>query len=916
LRSTEPDDDIDRALLGAIGGAAAAFVSDLRSAAAAPGDTISHYRILEIIGEGGSGTVCRAFDEKLQRTVALKFLAPSYDAASTRLEREARAATALQHPAICTVHDFDERDGRRFLVMELLEGETLKARLARGRLPEPDALRLARIIASGLDAAHARGLVHCDIKPANIFLTRDGGIKILDFGIAQRQRDAATAVKASHRSPLTSGTDGYMSPEQQRGEEVDGRADVYALGIVLRHMIDRPSPGLVRLVDRMTQPERSARPASMAEVLAALDALSRARARGLTRGALAAVLLAIVAGGIAWKIWPRKPAIVERDFILIAAVDNRTPNAMFDDVLTDTVAVQVGQSPFLTVFAGPRLADVLKQMRQPADARITPAMAREICERAGLKAFVAGSIAAVGTGYVIRLDAVNAASGDFLSRQQADVASVDEVVRAIGREAAALRADLGESYQSLQRFNVSAGSATTASLDALRAFRQGQQLMAQGTAASAKAAPFFERAIELDPDFAVAYARLAAAYENLREPTRSAEAAREAFERRDRVTERERYQISAHYYGIVSGELSKAIEAFDMWTEAYPADPLPHNGLSGYLKDAGDLERAAEQAAIAVRLAPGVALYRSNLAGAYMRLSQFDRAAQVCADAVKAGLDNSTTHRFLQTLALMAGDRDATAREAQWRSAGTAAYANTEYEASVAGAFGRFRAARELYPRAIALTEREGLDDRAAEYRVRFASVELAAGRESAARALAQQVLASHPGRVTAADAAFVLAATGDASGIRIVDQLAADYPRDEHLRTLWRPLATAAAAVHGGRPADAIAPLRLLDTIDRGDHALMRGAYWLGLASLAAHDGPGARAAFQRVVDNRGVVALTPLYALAQLGVARARVLEGAPADARAAYERFFTLWKDADADAPALQQARAEYARLRPAS
>jgi tetratricopeptide (TPR) repeat protein len=916
LKSTEPVDDLDAFLLNAIGGAASAFVADVHATLAAPGQVISHYRIVDVVGEGGSGTVCRAFDAKLQRTVALKFLAPTFEGASARLAQEARAASALQHPAICTVYDFDEQDGRRFLVMELLEGETLKARLGRGPLPEADALRAARAIASGLEAAHARGLVHCDIKPANVFLTRDGATKILDFGIAQRQRDAPTAVKAANRSPLTSGTDGYMSPEQQRGEEVDARTDVYALGVLLRQAVGRPSPALHRLVERMTAPDRSDRLASMTDVVAALDAVPRARARAWRPALGAAALVALVAIPVAWRFWPRTPPMAERDFILVAAVDNHTNNAVFDDVLTDTVGVQIGQSPFLTVFAGSRLADELKQMRQPADARITPAMARDICERAGIKAFISGSIAPVGTGFVVRLEAVNARTGDFLSRQQAEAASPNDVVRIVGREADALRADLGESYQSLQRFNVPAGSATTASLDALRAFRQGQLLMAQGTAASAKAVPFFERATELDPDFALAYARLAAAYENMREPKRSADAARQAFERRERVTERERYQISAHYYGIVSGELSKAIEALDMWTQAFPADAPPHNALSGYLKEAGQLERAAEQGELAVRLTPTSALFHSNLAGAYMRLSNFRRATQVSTDAVAAHVDNSTTHRFLQTLAFISGDRDAMAREARWRSSGTAAYATTEYEGSLAAAEGRFHDARELYPRAIALTEREGLAERAAEYRARLAAIELAAGRPADARALAAQVLTQDVGRPIVADAAIVLASVGDAAGLKAIERLAAEYPRDEHVRDLWRPLVAAAAAIHAGRPADTVAPLRLLDTIDRGDHGLMRGAYSLGIASLAAHDARGARAAFERVLANRGIVALTPMYALAQLGRARALALDGATAEARAAYEQFFATWTRADADAAPLQQARAEYARLKPAS
>ncbi len=913
------DDAIDRLLFHAVEEAAAAFVADLRADEVQSGQVVSHYRVLESIGEGGMGIVCKAIDLRLDRLVALKFLRPSGRGNGQQrelLEREARAASSLNHPSICTVHDIDEDAGRRFIVMEYLDGETLKARLARGPMAEPEAIDTALAIASALTAAHARHIVHCDIKPSNIVLAADGGLKVLDFGIARLQRDASTDVGHTGRRGPASGTRAYMSPEQARGEEIDQRTDIFSLGAVLREMVAAPSPALSRVIATMMCDERSARYQAMTAVAAALRDIRAPRARrrpGVLAAISAAVVILAGAGSYAaWRAWLRPPVLTARDWILVGAVDNRTQDPIFNDVLDDTVSVQIGQSPFLTVFAGTRLVDQLKDMRRPADQRITPDVAREVCERAGIKAFVTGSIAEVGSRYVVRLDAVNARTGDYLSRQQLDVDSRDRVLQAIGQEASALRRDLGESYQSLQRFNVPVETATTSSLEALRAFRQGQALMAQGTSASLKAVPFFQRAIELDPDFAVAYARLGVAYENAREQKRSEEAARQAFLRRERVSERERYQIAARYYGIATGEQSKAIEAMEMWTQAYPADPLPHNALMAYMKDLGRLERAAEHGETAVRLAPASAIYVSNLAGAYVRLGQFDRAAEVCAGAVRNHLDNSTIHRFLHIIALVKGDAAGVAREAEWRTVGTSAYANTEFEAEVAGAAGRLREARELYQRAITLTERQGLDDRAAEYRVRLALLENHVGRDTDAAALARRVLADNRSRLIAADAAFVLAAAGDSGGAAAIDRLAQESPLDERLRDVWRPLIAGVRAIRAGHPASAIEPLRLLESGDRGDHAQMRGAFYLGEAYLATGSGSAARDAFQRVIHNRGVVVTSPLYALAHLGLARAETRLGATTDARAAYERFFEMWKDADADLPVMRAARVEYARL----
>jgi eukaryotic-like serine/threonine-protein kinase len=905
------DDELDRILLGSIGSAAAALTGEFNRSRLTAGQHLSHYRIVEPIGEGGMGLVYKAEDEKLHRMVALKVLEPGSaidGQLRSRLEHEARAASALDHPSICTVHDFDEHGDHRFIVMEYLTGQTLKDRAAT-EVPENEAIRIALAVASALEAAHQRHIVHCDIKPANIFLTHHGEIKVLDFGIAKlRSSDGGSRPASSNGA----GTRGYMSPEQARGEDVDERTDIYSLGVVLRDIVRSPGAPLQRVIARMLHADRSGRFASMREVEAALrTVLTRSSRRPWLVTAAAMVLVAVVTAGAWFGLRPRPAALAERDWILVGSFDNRTSDSVFDDVLSD-VAVQFAQSPYLMVFPETRIVEQLEQMRRPASQLLTADVAREICERAGIKAFVTGSIVSLGPRFVVRLDVLDARTGDYLAREQITAEDHTGVLRAIGRASSSIRRTLGESYQSIQRFDVPAETATTASLEALRAFRLGQNQMRLGTSAAMKAVPFFRRATELDPEFALAHARLGVAYANARETRRSEDAARRAFEHRARVSERERYEIETRYFDNVSGEVSKAVESVEMWAKTYPADPRPFNTLSTYLKNLGELERAAEAGEKALQLVPTSGVYRSNLAGAYFRLSDFARARAICEAAVRDGLDNSTTHRFLQQIGWITGDAALEAREQAWRRQRTSDYANVEYQAGVAGAQGRLREARALYREAVALTQREGLTDRAAEYRMRWAWLEWLMGNAREAVAITEPLLTSPVGRLLQADAALLLAAAGDRRYSGELERLARDYPADEYLNRLWQPLTGAVIDLRNGHHADAIEQLRLLDTYDRGDHALLRPSLFLGRARLAAGDAAAARRAFQYIIDNRGVVASSALYPIAHLELARAARRDGDPAAARVAYERVLALWQHADAELPALKSARREYARL----
>ncbi|MEX2663553.1 MAG: protein kinase [Vicinamibacterales bacterium] len=910
-------DDFDRLVLRSIERAALGVVEDLHDLEPQPGQLVAQYRIVERLGAGGMGVVFKAADTRLGRFVALKFLHPlTADDAAGRLllEREARAASALSHRAICTVHDVDLDHQPAFIAMELLEGETLRERLTRGPLPDAEALARALTIASALEAAHARGLVHCDIKPANVFLTTSGDTKVLDFGIARLRRDALTP--DADAEVVEAGSRAFMSPEQARGDALDGRTDIYSFGALVREMVAAPGARLARVIATMMAPDREHRHQTMADVVAALTGLQQhASAKPRRRAIAMAAAIAATAALAGWWTTSRPAPMAERDLILIGDFENRTAEPAFDDILQDAVAVKFDQSPYLTVVPDARVKEALARMRRQPTERLTPAVAREICERLGIKAFTVASIYSLGSRYMVRLDVISAATGAYVARQQVEAARQSDVLAAIDAVASATRRQLGESLQSLERFDVPLALATTGSIEALRLYRQGVQLALEGTNASLRASGLFQRAIDLDPEFAMAYARLAAAFRNLREYRRSDEALRQAFARRDRLSMRERLEIEGHYYSRASGEMNKAVERMLAWTETYKDDPRPQNSLMAYYKDLGQLELAAEHGERAVAIQPS-ALYRANLAGAYVRTGQFDVAIAAAEATIRVSADNATAHRILHTVARMTGNGPLAAREEAWMSRRTQDFNFVSYEANLAGSEGRLRDARRLFAQAIQLTARAGFDDRPEQTRVRLALLEAYTGNMQPAAALARNVLATNPAAVIAADAAFVLALAGDRRGTATMDGLVKERPVDQYLTHLWQPLVAGLGTHAAGDPLGAIDTWRLADTYDRGDFAWLRPSYHIGLAWLAAGKSDEARTRFQKVIDYRGVHFNRPLFALAHLGLARARAAGGDPAAARAAYERFFAVWSTADADLPVMRAARSEYARLRRAS